>query len=103
MLGAALGFATARGMAPIVAQLLRAGADPDYYPEHDDYAFTPLIGLIYENEQHPSHAQIAKMLLQAGANPKHIGRSHTALGYARDYKRQDLIPILQNAERNANH
>eukprot|EP00037_Helgoeca_nana_P016158 m.151919 g.151919 ORF g.151919 m.151919 type:complete len:314 (+) comp23369_c1_seq1:333-1274(+) len=101
VLGSALNFGCGRGMTPIVERLLQANADPNYFPDHDDYAFTPLIGLIYENESHPGHPIIAQLLLDAGADPRHIGRSATALGYAEDYDRRDLIPILRAAEERA--
>lgn len=101
VLGSALNFGCGRGMTPIVERLLQANADPNYFPNHDDFAFTPLIGLIYENESHPGHPIIAQLLLDAGADPRHIGRSATALGYAEDYDRRDLIPILRAAEERA--
>ena len=63
VLGPALSFACAHGYVPIITLLLRAGADPNYFPDGDDYATTPLVQLIYENEQKPTHAQVACMLV----------------------------------------
>lgn len=97
VLGAALAFACARGSTPVVELLLAASADPDYRREHDDYAMTPLVGLVFENEMHPEHVAIANLLLAHGASRDHVARSHTALGYAEDYERTDMIEVLREA------
>lgn len=96
ILGNCLTFCSGRGFIELVQVLLEAHADPDYYREGDDYCLTPLIGLIFENEQHENHPEIAKMLVAAGANPDHIGRSRTALDYAEDYEREDMIDVLKD-------
>ncbi len=97
VLGEALSFACAWGSVPIVHILLRAGADAGYYPEHDDYAITPLVRLIFENEERPGHAEIARMLLTSGAARDHVARSKTALGYAEEYGRVDVVAVLREA------
>lgn len=66
-LGQSLDFAAGNGWLPMVALLLDAGADPNYFRPEDDYALTPLIGLIFENDQKPDHAAIARILV--GAQP----------------------------------
>eukprot|EP00041_Stephanoeca_diplocostata_P008723 m.128939 g.128939 ORF g.128939 m.128939 type:complete len:217 (-) comp17450_c0_seq16:253-903(-) len=98
VLGSALAYASALGMVPIVKLLLNAGADPNYFPDSDDYAMTPLVLLIFENMQMDGHAEVARMLLNHGARALHIARSGTPLHYAKEYGRDDLIPILRDAE-----
>jgi ankyrin repeat protein len=98
ILGSCLSFAVGLGFISIVQLLLEAGADPDYYRGEDDYCLTPLIGTIFENEEHENHPEIARMLVAAGANLGHIGRSGTALDYAEDYEREDMIAVLRELQ-----
>lgn len=73
---ARLGNATASTL-PVVELLLERGADPDaYYMWGGGYRFTALTGAFGEGEQgeinqpeHPNMLEVAKLLLDAGANP----------------------------------
>eukprot|EP00039_Didymoeca_costata_P002798 m.62727 g.62727 ORF g.62727 m.62727 type:complete len:230 (-) comp11530_c0_seq3:213-902(-) len=94
ILGGALTFSGAHGHVEVVGKLLECGADPNYYRPEDDYYITPLVNLIFENEQEPGHVQIAQMLIARGARKDHQARMRTALDYAKEYEREDLIPIL---------
>jgi ankyrin repeat protein len=95
VLGQALQYACGMGYPKVVQLLLQANSDPNYFPADDEYAMTPLIGMIFENEQCEGHVEILQMLLSAGVNLSHISADMTALEYAISYQREDLIPLLR--------
>jgi hypothetical protein len=82
VLGPALAFVSARGFVQMVELLLRAGADPNYCAPFDDYQMTPLVQLVYENEQLESHPQIARMLVRLFLTPSSLLYSDTAITLA---------------------
>lgn len=94
ILGQALQYACGMGLVPIVDCLLQAKADPNYFPDEDEYQMTPLIGMIFENEMLEGHFEILELLMRYGANISHISGDKSVLEYALDYKRTDLFPLL---------
>jgi ankyrin repeat protein len=95
VLGEALQYACGMGYPTVVQLLLEAESDPNYYPADDEFAMTPLIGMIFENQRCEGHLEILHQLLVAGADPNHLSGDMTALDYAISYGRDDLIPLLQ--------
>jgi ankyrin repeat protein len=95
VLGEALQYACGMGYPSVVQLLLQANSDPNYYPPDDEFAMTPLIGMIFENERCEGHLEILQQLLAAGADLRHFSGDMTALDYAISYGRDDLIPLLQ--------
>lgn len=72
-------------------QLLEAGANPNARCLAD--ARTPLIQAVIQN-----NTKAVKLLLQAGANPKlYDGFGKSALSYAREEKRTEIVEILEQA------
>lgn len=96
VLGQALQYACGMGYPRVVELLLQANSDPNYFPADDEYAMTPLIGMIFENERCEGHVEILRMLLSAGVDLSHISADMTALEYAISYCRDDLIPLLRS-------
>lgn len=96
VLGQSLQYACGMGYEAISRLLLHANADPNYFPYDDEFAMTPLVGMIFENEVHPEHAAIARLLLAHGADASHVSGERTVLQYAVEYGREDLIPILSS-------
>lgn len=96
ILGQALQYSCGMGYPAIVRLLLEAKGDPNYYPNDDEYAMTPLIGMIFENEPCEGHVEILQMLLAAGVDLSHRSGDMTALDYALSYHRNDLIPFLKD-------
>jgi ankyrin repeat protein len=96
VLGQALQYACGMGYPKVVQILLQANGNPNYFPSDDEYAMTPLIGMIFENEQCEGHIEILQMLLTAGVDLSHISAGMTALEYAISYQRDDLIPLLRS-------
>mmetsp|Transcript_9590 Transcript_9590/g.14436 ORF Transcript_9590/g.14436 Transcript_9590/m.14436 type:complete len:212 (-) Transcript_9590:418-1053(-) len=95
VLGQALQVASGMGFIPIVRLLLNAGADPNYFPSDDEFEMTPLVGMIFENEMMPDHLEIAKLLVEAGADINHVSAGKTLIDYATEYGRNDLLPFLE--------
>jgi len=97
ILGWALHFVCGMGCVPLVQRLLEAGADPNYYMDEDDYCITPLVCLSFEVDPMEGHAEVCRMLLAAGADPRFVSRSQNPLEYAEENERDDLIPLLKEA------
>jgi hypothetical protein len=49
VLGQFLQHASGMGYSTLVQLLLEGNADPNYFPEEDEYQMTPLVGMIFEN------------------------------------------------------
>jgi ankyrin repeat protein len=94
ILGQALQYACGMGFVRIVDRLLQTQADPNYFPDDDEFQMTPIIGMIFENEALEGHVEILELLMRYGANLAHISGDKSVLEYAIEYNRNDLLPIL---------
>ena len=97
LLGEALQVAAGEGYTDLVPLLLGAGADANYCSPSDEFRMTPIVGMIFENSFLPAHAGIARLLLEAGLDLRHVSNEWTAYEYARHYERHDLMPLLMPA------
>lgn len=97
ILGQALQYACGMGYPDVVKLLIKFKADPNYYPVDDEYAMTPLIGMIFENEPSDGHREILQILLSAGVDLSHRSGDMTAEDYAIAYGRDDLLPLLKSS------